>query len=153
MTTLADLTPEERAQCRGMWCGYNRYTEGGEPSDFVIMVEDVNEAGRIPCINPGAPSPTVWAPAPWMLTPRYDLPRAWTPDGQPVPGEWEDGHVVVSYDDPDPGILKDAVSIEGLSEGGMSYYDAPPNGIEVKLDKFGEGEGKARRWVGEWEEA
>lgn len=89
MTTLADLTPEERAQCIGMWCGYNRYTEGGEPSDFVIMVEDVNEAGRVPCINPGAPSPTVWAPAPWMLTLRPDLPRAWTPHGKPAAGEWE----------------------------------------------------------------
>ena len=72
---------------------------------------------------------------------------------KPVPGEWEDGHVFVSYDEPDPWILKDTVSIEGLSEGGMSYYEEPPNGIVVELDRFGEGEGKARRWVGEWEQA
>ena len=28
------------------------------------------------------------------LTPRYDLPRVWTPSGEPVPGEWDDdnGH-------------------------------------------------------------
>ena len=24
------------------------------------------------------------------LTPRTDLPRAWTPSGEPVPGEWEE---------------------------------------------------------------
>ncbi|HAT1504568.1 TPA: hypothetical protein I8W56_002756 [Corynebacterium striatum] len=144
--TLADMTPEQRANCVGIWCEYpNLYGRLG----IIYALDDEND--------------------PWILRfdvrteilgydakdaiPRFDLPRAWNPDGQPVPGEWEDGHVVVSYDDPDPWILKDAVSIEGLSEGGMSYYDAPPNGIEVKLDKFGEGEGKARRWVGEWEQA
>lgn len=28
------------------------------------------------------------------ITPRFDLPRAWTPSGDPVPGEWDDdnGH-------------------------------------------------------------
>ena len=84
MITIADMTPEERAQCVGMWCGYNRHVKGGEPSDFVIMVGDVNEAGRVPCINPGAPEPEAWAPDPWMLTPRPDLPRAWNPDGTPA---------------------------------------------------------------------
>lgn len=145
MTTLADLTPEERAQCKGMWC---------EDEDGKLCIYRADHIGRdwlAICIYPDRVG-TIAAKFD-LITPRYDLPRAWTPDGQPVPGEWEDGYVVVSYDDPDPGILKDAVSIEGLSEGGMSYYDAPPNGIEVKLDKFGEGEGKARRWVGEWEEA
>ena len=87
--TLADMTPQERAQCRGMWCGYNRHLEGGEPSDFVIMVDDVTEAGCVPCINPGAPEPKAWSPDPWMLTPRPDLPRAWNADGTPPQGEWE----------------------------------------------------------------
>lgn len=27
------------------------------------------------------------------LTPRFDLPRAWTPDGAPPGGEWEHGEV------------------------------------------------------------
>lgn len=89
MKTLADMTPQERANCIGMWCGYNRYVKGGEPSDFIIMVGDVNEAGRVPCVNPGAPSPTAWAPDPWMITPLPDLPRAWQADGQPPAGEWE----------------------------------------------------------------
>ncbi|MDK8788786.1 hypothetical protein QP979_06520 [Corynebacterium striatum] len=144
--TLADMTPEQRANCVGMWCEYpNTYDRLGiiyaldDEDDPWILRFDV----RTEILGYDAKN----------IIPRFDLPRAWTPDGQPVPGEWEDGHVVVSYDDPDPWILKDAVSIEGLSEGGMSYYDAPPNGIEVKLDKFGEGEGKARRWVGDWEQA
>ena len=140
MTTLADLTPEERAKCKGMWVSYQTLL-----GEHQAIYEDDNVL-----FEPGYGLFTVPL---HHITPRDDLPRAWTPDGQPVPGEWEDGHVFVSYDDPDPWILKDAVSIEGLSEGGMSYYDAPPNGIEVKLDKFGEGEGKARRWVGSWEEA
>ncbi|OFT60198.1 hypothetical protein [Corynebacterium sp. HMSC05D08] len=144
--TLADMAPEQRATCIGMWCEYpNTYDRLGiiyaldDEDDPWILRFDV----RTEILGYDAKN----------IIPRFDLPRAWTPDGQPVPGEWEDGHVVVSYDDPDPWILKDAVSIEGLSEGGMSYYDAPPNGIEVKLDKFGEGEGKARRWVGDWEQA
>ena len=138
MTTLADMNQQERAQCRGMWVTYQ--SPMGEHQAIYEAGSTLLEPGygrfKIPLKN---------------ITPCYDLPRAWAPDGQPPAGQWEDGHVVVSYDDPDPGILKNAVSIEGLSEGGMSYYDAPPNGIEVKLDKFGEGEGKARRWVGEWE--
>ncbi|PXY04631.1 hypothetical protein [Corynebacterium striatum] len=144
--TLADMTPEQRANCIGMWCEYpNIYDRLG----IIYALDDEND----PWILRFDVRTEILGYDAKNIIPRFDLPRAWTPDGQPVPGEWEDGHVVVSYDDPDPWILKDAVSIEGLSEGGMSYYDAPPNGIEVKLDKFGEGEGKARRWVGEWETA
>ncbi|MBU5654313.1 hypothetical protein KPA07_05215 [Corynebacterium aurimucosum] len=149
MTTLADLTPEERAECIGLW---GNHTFWGQV--LISITDGVKFRGvNVEVIRfiDGRPV-REWASTS-EVTPRPDLPRAWTPDGQPVPGEWEDGHVVVSYDDPDPWILKDAVSIEGLSEGGMSYYDDPPNGIEVKLDKFGEGEGKARRWVGSWEQA
>lgn len=53
------------------------------------MVGDVNEAGRIPCVNPGAPEPKAWAPDPWMLTPRPDIPRAWPPGGVPIAAEYE----------------------------------------------------------------
>ena len=81
--TLEDMTPRESKECVGMWCGYNRHVKGGEPSDFVIIVGDVNEAGRVPCFNPSAPEPNAWAPDPWMLTPRFDLPRAWTIEGEP----------------------------------------------------------------------
>ena len=140
--TLADMTAEERADCVGMWAdamgqGLGVIVNATELSDCWVLFPE--GGGRVAtCHNQ-------------RVTPRFDLPRAWTPDGLPVPGEWEDGHVFVSYDEPDPWIVKDTVSIEGLSEGGMSYYEEPPNGIVVELDRFGEGEGKARRWVGEWE--
>ena len=98
MKTLADMTPQERADCVGMWCGYNRHVKGGKPSDFVIMVEDVNEVGLVSCINPGAPKPNAWAPEPWMLTPRDDLPRAWMPDGQPPQGKWVYGEYIDDHD-------------------------------------------------------
>lgn len=125
MRTLADMTEEERAQCVGMWCGYNRHLKGGEPSDFVIMVEDVNEAGRVSCINPGAPEPKAWAPDPWMLTPRLDLPRAWQVDGKPPVGEWEYEYTITDGYSPTTG--------EKVSNAGPSQ--------------------KIRRFVGEWEKA
>ena len=141
--TLADMSAEERAECVGMWADTTRQGLGvvvnaTEPSDCWVLFPE--GGGRVATCHSQ------------RVTPRFDLPRAWTPDGEPVPGEWEEGHVDVSYDEPDPGILKDPVRIEGLSEGGMSYYEEPPNGIVVELDRFGEGEGKARRWVGEWEQ-
>lgn len=140
--TLADMTAEERADCIGLWAQLSH----GE----LAIIADTGTTHMSWLNFPRrAGDRTVYANK--HVTLRYDLPRAWTPDGEPVPGEWEDGHVFVSYDEPDPWIVKDTVSIEGLSEGGMSYYEEPPNGIVVKLDRFGEGEGKARRWVGEWQ--
>ena len=141
--TLADMTAEERAECVGMWA----LIEGIS----LAVIAEADETNTCVVTYPQWDGDSA-VHLNGMVTPRFDLPRAWTPDGEPVPGEWEDGHVFVSYDEPDPWITKDTVSIEGLSEGGMSYYEEPPNGIEVKLDRFGEGEGKARRWVGEWEQ-
>ena len=141
--TLADMTAEERADCVGMWTD--------TPGEDLAIIASASEPDVSWVFFPqsGGDSATLLN---LFIAPRFDLPRVWTPDGEPVPGEWEDGHVFVSYDEPDPWIAKDTVSIEGLSEGGMSYYEEPPNGIEVNLDQFGEGEGKARRWVGEWEQ-
>lgn len=81
--TMDEYSPEEQADMVGMWAAYNRHVPGGEPSDFVIIEDGVNKAGRVPCYNPEAPEPSAWAPDPWMLTPRFDLPRAWGANGQP----------------------------------------------------------------------
>lgn len=94
MRTFADMTEEERAECVGMWCDYTR---DGEEKDLVIVVAGTNDAGRIPCVNPGAPEPKAWAPDPWMLTPRADLPRAWQADGTPPAGEWEHAEYLGDY--------------------------------------------------------
>ena len=90
MRTLADMTEEERANCIGMWCDYTR---DGEEKDLVIVAAGTNDAGRIPCVNPGSPFPSAWVPEPWTLTPRPDLPRAWAPDSRPVFMETELGRI------------------------------------------------------------
>lgn len=78
MTTLADLTPEERAQCRGMWAGtFTGYTgvivyENGKQA--YLIIPEFNREQTLPLDK---------------VTPRPDLPRAWAPDGQPPAGKWE----------------------------------------------------------------
>ena len=75
--TLADMTPEERDQCFGMWCD----------TVFELSVltalrtnEDGDEYGIF--IRPGT---NQWHTESFeYVTPRFDLPRAWSPDGTPV---------------------------------------------------------------------
>ena len=70
--TLADLTPGQRKQCVGMWVE----TAG---SLFIVQGIEQREAALI--------SPTGIHPmyeALGQITPRFDLPRAWEPDGKPV---------------------------------------------------------------------
>ena len=83
---LADMTPAEQAQCVGMWADVTvagmTFTEviGAPPSDGMVTLVDPN-GGRIYQLE-SLPLDEI--------TPRFDLPRAWTPDGEPVPGEWEE---------------------------------------------------------------
>lgn len=82
MTTLADLTSEERAQCQGMWCVYEtpvgeeraiyEKTQAGAP---VSMLFEPGY-GRFEAENEN-------------ITLCFNLPRAWAPDGTPPAGEWE----------------------------------------------------------------
>jgi len=72
--TLADMTAEERAECVGMWADTTRQGLGvvvnaTEPSDCWVLFPE--GGGRVAtCHNQ-------------RVTPRFDLPRAWTPDGEP----------------------------------------------------------------------
>ena len=79
MTALADLTPEERAQCRGMWVTYQ--TPMGEHQAIY--------EGNSVLFEPGYGLFTIPL---HRITPRDDLPRAWAPDGTPPAGEWEDDY-------------------------------------------------------------
>ena len=78
MRTLADMTPEERANCPGMWAGtFTGYTG-------VIVYENGKQAYLIiPEFNREQTFPLD------KVTPRADLPRAWQADGTPPAGEWE----------------------------------------------------------------
>ena len=83
MTTLADLTPEERADCVGMWA-----TVATERYPAVIVrtyaADDVDYAQMLcPELNDYYTSSLA------TIAPRDDLPRAWAADGTPPAGEWE----------------------------------------------------------------
>lgn len=118
MKTLADMTEEERAACVGMWCDF---PDPDERTNLAIYVGDsTNHHGYCEIVHAGELG-TITVPE--SLTPRYDLPRAWAPDGTPPQGEWED-----DYTDSD-GIT--------LSTG--EDLDVGPHQ-------------EVRRWIGEWEE-
>ncbi|WP_313678409.1 hypothetical protein [Corynebacterium stationis] len=141
--TLADMTAEEREECVGMWAEF-RSTRGiilGYEAGYVRLLSPNRVGGDREVISHTHIGLTHLLP---------DLPRAWTPDGKPVDGKWEEGNVFVCFDC-EPGEYP--VSIEGLTEGGMSYFSEPPSGIEVDIDKYGEGTGEARRWVNDWEQS
>lgn len=81
--TLADMTEEERANCVGMWAETSNglaiiiepfYTDGVLDTTVVFSLKPkVEIEQRIAAYT----------------APRYDLPRAWAPDGMPPAGEWE----------------------------------------------------------------
>ena len=116
MRTLADMTPQERAQCVGMWC---------EDEDGFLCVYRGDHTGRdwlAVCAYPEDVHGSYMALD--ALTPRSDIPRAWTPNGQPPAGEWE----------------YDYVGTDGCSMITGEYVDPKP-GEEI------------RRWIGDWEES
>lgn len=77
MTTLADMTPEQREQCVGMWC------EAGEHLWVIRAVYGTTVGLRAKIIDPAAGRLANYTSAD-HVTPRPDLPRAWQPDGSPV---------------------------------------------------------------------
>lgn len=119
MTTLADMTPEERLDSIGMWA-----TVATERYPAVIVrtyaADDVDYAQMLcPELN------DYYTSSPATITPRYDLPRAWAPDGTPPAGKWED-----DYTDENGNTL-------------TTGEDVPGAGPHTHI----------RRFVGEWEEA
>jgi len=84
--TLADMTPAEREACVGMWCDY---TDPAGKDFRVIYRHDKNGLSSVqdPKATDGRTDTLVMTRC---LTPRFDLPRAWGKDGEPVKGEWQD---------------------------------------------------------------
>lgn len=93
MKTLADMTPGECIEYVGTWCedicgdryiflgNTARDEETGAPMGSFL---DTLEADIID------------APLAAFAT-RHDLPRAWTPDGDPPAGEWEEAEYLGNY--------------------------------------------------------
>ena len=114
MKTLADMSSQERAQCQGMWC------EIDTPMGPELAIYNQSRWTK---------EPTLFEPGYGHFeadlskaTPRFDLPRAWHPDGTPPQGEWED-----DYTDSDGSTLT--------------------TGEDLDVGPYQE----VRRWVGEWE--
>lgn len=131
MTTLADMTPEERLDSIGMWATV-------DTEQFLAVIvrtyanDDVTYAQMLaPEIMDYYTSSLV------AITPRFDLPRAWRADGTPPAGGWETGKVKIipnenaKYDPERNVITGDAV---------------------VDLDHEPRDSHDIRRWVGSWEE-
>ena len=76
--TLADMTAEERANCVGMWCD-NLVSTADNPKPVVLAcvqgercwILHTNLHGEWSRFSLGS------------VSPRTDLPRVWTPDGEP----------------------------------------------------------------------
>ena len=124
MTTLADITPEQRDNCRGMWHEIT-WTGTGKVDLGVILYLGIcsyhgDEVGYlwVPSIVDGHVDPFTGEIGLNMLTPRLDLPRAWQPDGTSVAGKWE---------------------IDADSDPEVAARTSAPSAY--------------RRFVGEWEEA
>lgn len=146
MTTLADLTPEERANCVGMWCDYRPAvgTKGPHSAPEEVITTVILKAGNdydaayedeYEVFNAAIGHELV---QPEQITLRPDIPRAWQADGTPPAGEWQTGKVKIIPN-------------------GNAKYDPALNVITgdavVDPDHEPREAHDIRRWIGEWEEA
>lgn len=79
--TLADLTPEERQSCVGMWAEWVQWEDQME----LVVIEEVHPVRDYAgCVVPGVRYVEIPRHRLHSLIPRPDLMRAWNPDGTPV---------------------------------------------------------------------
>ena len=77
--TLADMAAEEREECVGMWCSI---AGAGRLCVLLSTENDVANLG-FSCDNEF----TILSLRYKNVTPRFDLPRVWAPDGEPIPAK------------------------------------------------------------------
>lgn len=121
MTTLADMTPAQRYDCVGMWATVSNEhypavivrIYGGNPDVAQMLAPEIDDyyASRLESI-----------------TPRFDLPRAWNPDGTPMTGEQE---TLITQPHPRGSWNSNPEYPE--------YFQVPPGTT-------------MRRWISEWKE-
>lgn len=79
--TLADMTPAERAACVGRWAEWTPV----EDQTVLVVIEEVHQVRDYAgCVIPGVRYIEIPRHRLRSITPRFDLPRAWTPTGEPV---------------------------------------------------------------------
>lgn len=98
MTTFADMTPEQCAECVGMWCEAVIHWKNRDSERMIGVISGLQFRNRnahgpsvlsVPVLSQhSAHTITSFVPVE-NVTPRPDLPRAWNPDGSPVDGHWE----------------------------------------------------------------
>ena len=87
--TLADMTPEQRAECVGMWCYIFEQLDEPPVAEGIIAGYREDDDGRtLVIIDHPHPDAGKWWHRLTGVVPRFDLPRAWNPDGTPVKGSW-----------------------------------------------------------------
>ncbi|MBK4183175.1 hypothetical protein [Corynebacterium macginleyi] len=107
MKTLADMTPQEQAECVGMWCHYiDPVLTGGTEKRIIAGRATPTRLRKgepcVPCvrlIKPGKNHLFLCNAKLDEVAPLYDLPRAWTPDGQPPQGKWVYGEYIDDHED------------------------------------------------------
>lgn len=122
--TLADMTHEEQTQCVGMWCDFypGEFVKEGQKPQLGIIADWHLNREEATILNSGDTVSRTWS-AGKNVTPRFDLPRAWNPDGAPVVADPEE----YTADE------RSRVYFEGIEK------VAFPPGTKV------------RRWVSDWE--
>ena len=90
MITLADLPEKQRKEYIGMWCYlYDRICDDfGEPEPptfegIIAGYEGDEEAPARVLVRHPDPKAPLLEYEPCYVQPRFDLPRAWSPDGTP----------------------------------------------------------------------
>lgn len=116
--TFADMTPEEREKCIGMWVETQAFNQP-RLGIFFDWLAQRNEAIILRTDNRQKVLTHLH-----KLIPRFDLPRAWNPDGTPVVADPEE------------------YTTDGRSR---VYFE----GIEKVAFPPGT---RVRRWVSDWEE-
>lgn len=126
--TLSDYTPEEREGMVGMWCK----TLDGFTYIFCEVITQPG-TGRLWCrLTVPSKGGKQTAEPLEETTPRFDLPRAWSPDGTPPEGDWEGADYI------------------DRANHGAYTLDEPQVQAGPKMPT---GTTRARHWVSEWEPA
>lgn len=90
MKALADMTPQEHANCVGMWCYiFERLDEPPVNEGIIAGYRESNNGRTLAIIDHPHPDAGKWGYGLNEIVPRFDLPRVWGTDGQPPAGEWE----------------------------------------------------------------
>lgn len=138
--TLADMTPAERQQMIGMWATFHGSTS---PRPVIIWAVDGDMVWRLSFTARHA----IMGTGLDQIIPRFDLPRAWTPSGEPVPGEWQ-------YHPAYTGVYQDGttslnlIGVETYSKQHAEWECADIHRDDPAVHFF-----PVRRYATDWEEA